>query len=208
MVPENPPMFTLAQIEFIIKEFKESNVAGNDSLTYSLIKNATTPTFKIFLLKFFNYFITLNKIPNKLNQSIIKPIIKDQKKSTNDTNNIRPISISNCLSQIFEKLILLNSPALLKIHKNQFGFKKKTSCNHALFVMKETVLRYLQNKSSCKIAPLDAEKAFDKVWRDGLFHKLHKKKWTLLFGISSKNTMTRLKASYLIQISPRSPNFL
>jgi hypothetical protein len=108
-VPENPSMFTLAQIEFIIKQLKESNVAGNDSLTYSLIKNATTPTFKIFLLKFFNYFITLNKLPSKLNQSIIKPIIKDQKKSTNDTNNIRPISISNCLSQIFEKT---NTPEL------------------------------------------------------------------------------------------------
>jgi hypothetical protein len=183
-VPEHPPLFSLAQIEFIIKDLKEPTVSGNDSLTYSLIKNATSPSFKMALVQFFNKFITLNRIPNKLNHSIIKPIIKDQKKSTNDTNNIRPISISNCLSQIFEKLILLNSPALLKIHKNQFGFKRKTSCNHALFVMKETVLRYLNNKSSCKIASLDAEKAFDKVWRDGLFHKLYNKMdptfWNLL----------------------------
>ena len=102
-VPENPPMFTLAQIEFIIKEFKESNVAGNDSLTYSFIKNATTPTFKIFLLKFFNYFITLNKIPNKLNQSIIKPIIKDQKK-----NPTTPIIYDQSLYQTAYRKYLKN----------------------------------------------------------------------------------------------------
>jgi hypothetical protein len=54
-------------------------------------------------------------------------------------------------------------------HRNQFGFKKKTSCNHALFTLKETVLYYTENKSGCKVASLDAEKAFDKTWRDGLF---------------------------------------
>jgi len=127
------------------------------------------------LLKFYNDFIIDKVIPTKLNTSIIKPIIKDQKKSTSDTNNIRPISISNCLAQIFEKLILSNSPKLHKSHKNQFGFKPKTSCNHAIFTIKETVLSYIQHRSSCKIASLDAEKAFDKVWRDGLFHKLKAK---------------------------------
>ena len=58
------------------------------------------------------------------------------------------------------------------IHKNQFGFKRKTSCNHAIFTLKETILYYTENKSGCKVASLDAEKAFDKVWRDGLFFKL------------------------------------
>jgi hypothetical protein len=110
-----------------------------------------------------------------LNRSIIKPIIKDQKKNTSDPNNIRPISISNCFAQIFEKLIIQSSPELHKSHKNQFGFKPKTSCNHAIFVIKETILSYINHKSSLKIASLDAEKAYDKVWRDGMFFKTKKK---------------------------------
>ena len=93
-------------------------------------------------------------------------------KKNDDKNNIRPISISNCFSQIFEKVILQKSPLLLKMHKNQFGFKRHTSCNHAIFVTKETILNYIEKQSSCKIASLDAEKAFDKVWRDGMFLKL------------------------------------
>jgi hypothetical protein len=38
--------------------------------------------------------------------------------------------------------------------------------------MKETILHYTENKSGCKVASLDAAKAFDKTWRDGLFFKL------------------------------------
>ena len=53
-----------------------------------------------------------------------------------------------------------------------FGFKEKTSCNHALFTLKATILYYTENKTGIKIASLDAEKAFDKVWRDALFFKI------------------------------------
>jgi hypothetical protein len=50
--------------------------------------------------------------------------------------------------------------------------------------MKETILNYVQKKSGCKMASLDAKKAFDYLWRDGLFEKLmtklHISYWTLL----------------------------
>ena len=89
------------------------------------------------------------KILKSLNISIIKPILKDINKNTNDFNNIRPISISTCFAQILEKLILIQSPALKNTHKNQFGFKEKTSCNHAVFTENETECKKYGNK--CKI---------------------------------------------------------
>jgi hypothetical protein len=76
------------------------------------------------------------KIPKNFNVSIIKPILKDQEKPTDDINNIRPISISNCFSQIFEKLILLNSPNLMITHRNQFGFKKKNFVQSCIIYVK------------------------------------------------------------------------
>jgi hypothetical protein len=167
--PQEFPLFRMVILEEILDELKDSHVQGYDTLTYTLIKNASSEKFKNLLLLFFNSFLKNNSIPSKFNHSIIKPILKNQDKKTNDTNNIRPLSISNCLAQIFEKLILYHSPDLFKAHKNQFGFRKKTSCNHAIFVVKETILRYTQRGSACKIASLDAEKAFDKDWRDGLF---------------------------------------
>ena len=137
-----------------------------------MIINALSPDVEEFILTFFNKIMELMKNPKNFNVSIIKPILKDQEKSTEDINNIRPISISNCFAQIFEKLILINSPKLEITHKNQFGFKRKTSCNHAVFTLKETILHYTENKSGVKVSSLDAEKAFDKTWQDGLFYKL------------------------------------
>ena len=164
--------FKDSDLEKVIKELKKSDVKGFDKVSYNMIINAVTHNSQEFILFFFNKIMELMKIPKNFNVSIIKPILKDQEKSAGDINNIRPISISNCFAQMFEKLILIKSPNILITHRNQFGFKSKTSCNHAIFTLKETILYYTENKSGCKVASLDAEKAFDKTWRDGLFYKL------------------------------------
>ena len=206
--PTEIPPFKLHHLEEIIKDLKSSQVRGYDSLSYDLQKKSGSDKLNYCVLTFFNDILKYNCIPENFNVSIIKPIIKDQNKRT-DVNNIRPLSISNTLSQIFEKLILFSSPELHKIHKSQFGFKKKTSCNYALFVMKETILNYVEKKQGCKIASLDAEKAFDKVWRDGLFFKLVNKldltHWVILkkYYDQSKGaiTLSDLTLSELIEIN-------
>ena len=49
-----------------------------------MIKNGSTDTFITLLTKMFNLFIFAQDIPTLLNISIIKPIIKDMKKKTDD----------------------------------------------------------------------------------------------------------------------------
>lgn len=174
---KNKELFSINNIMQAINEADNSDVCGLDKVSYNMIKYAIKDNnFSYYLLnlihKLFNIMYQYSYIPKNFNTSIIKPIIKDPSKSLNDIKNIRPISISNSLAQLFEKVILLNSPKLSKIHKNQFGFKRKTSCNHAIFVVKETILNYLNNRTPCRLASLDAEKAFDRLWRDGLFFKL------------------------------------
>jgi hypothetical protein len=99
-------------------------------------------------------------------------LIKDKKKSNKDLGNQRPITISNAIAQLFERILLEKMPILKKTNRAQFGFKYKSSCSHAIFTLKETILNYTENGSSCYIVSLDAEKAFDRVWRDGLLYKL------------------------------------
>ena len=159
----------------VFKEMSNSQAKGRDNISNFILKKSETPLLKQVLLKFFNTMLNYLVTPVNLNISIIRPILKDQNKSSQEINNIRPISISNSLSQILEKLILIKSPQLLKTSRNQFGFKKHSSCQHAIFVAKETLANYIDKGSKVKAVSLDAEKAFDKLWTDGLFYKLHDK---------------------------------
>ena len=114
-----------------------------------------------------------------MNITHIIPIKKDKTKSINDINNLRPISISNTLAQIFERLLMMNLNSINNTHNNQFGYKNKISCSHTLFVFKETIVWHLENKQHCFAAFLDAIKAFDNLWRQALYLKMKKGKYAL-----------------------------
>ena len=107
-----------------------------------------------------------------MNISIFKAILKNIKKSSDDVNNMRGLSISNAFSQIFEELIFSVSPDLHLVNKNQFRFKKHTCCNHAILILKEIILLNTDNGKGCRIISLDAENAFDKNWKEGFFSNL------------------------------------
>jgi hypothetical protein len=110
-------------------------------------------------------------IPAKLNVSIVTPIPKS-KNQANGPEDFLPISVSSCFASVMEHIILQNIDIRSKIHKNQFGYKLKDSCKHAYFIVNETIHFYNINKSKVYMASLDAQKAFDKLWRAGLFFKL------------------------------------
>jgi hypothetical protein len=95
---------------------------------------------KVFF--FYKYIFHYVVIPSELNISHIIPIIKDKKKPNNSLNNLRPISIANTLAQIFERILSNKMPEINLTHHNQFGYKKKISCTHALFAFKETIIKY------------------------------------------------------------------
>ena len=100
VVPENLTLFNISQIQIILDELKSSKVKGHDCVFYDLIKNCHSSKLKEILLKFFNQLLSTNTIPINFNISIIKPILKDTEKSSEDKNNIRPISISKSLSYL------------------------------------------------------------------------------------------------------------
>jgi hypothetical protein len=62
-----------------------------------------------------------------------------------------------------------------KTHENQFGYKNKTSCTHAVFVLEETRIKHVENNTHIFVALLDAIKAFDILWRQALYLKMKKK---------------------------------
>ena len=91
----------------------------------------------------------------------------------------RPVSLTPCLSKVFEKILLDRMLYFVNEEKIPFpclqqqGFQKQLSCITAAFNLQEAICANLDLHSNVYVAFLDTEKAFDTVWHAGLFYKLH-----------------------------------
>ena len=72
---------------------------------------------------------------------------------------------------MFDKL-LLNRIQKQKIHNLQFGFIKDHGSIPATVTIKESINYYTERQSTVFAIFLDNEKAFDRIWQDGLLYKL------------------------------------
>jgi len=107
-------------------------------------------------------------------------LVKDSKKSTKDSTNLRPLAISDVLSNMFEKLLLHYIDLVYTNHFKQFGFKKQSSCSHVLFILKVALAFAKQKNKRLYAVAIDASKAFDKVNRTYLWVKLIEMRYTKL----------------------------
>jgi hypothetical protein len=116
----------LVDLNLALKQTHVSNICGNDGLSSKMIKNCDNNFISSKLLFFFRFIFHHGVIPEEFNFTHIISIKKDKNKSINDINNLRPISISNSLAQIFERLLMTKINSINNTHINQFGYRNKT----------------------------------------------------------------------------------
>jgi hypothetical protein len=140
----------------------------------------------ILITQIINCSLSLRYISPIINIGLIFPIVKDQKKSTSDLDNTRPITLSEPISSIIEKYLLLKIEERFEEEPTQFGFRQKSSTSHAVFTLKETLNYYKDKYKPIVICFLDFSKAFDKVNRPKLLNKLKSildpDHWALIFS--------------------------
>ncbi len=137
-----------------------------------MFKHNRSKNLNKLLALFFTKVLQYGTLPENFNISIIKPLVKDGLKSHSDQNNIRPISVSDTISTILEKILLIHINGMHINNKKQFGFKINSSCQHALFVFNEALNSNRRKKRKTFVCAIDASKAFDKVNRVKLWYKL------------------------------------
>ena len=153
------------------------------------------------LKKLFNYILNAGQFPNCWNESFLVLIHKTGNKF--DPSNYRGISITSNLGKLFNKVI---HERLLKfifdknlISEYQIGFKEKCRTSDHLFTLKTIIDHYKKDKKKVFAAFIDLKKAFDTIWRTGLFYKLLKagvsKKMFNIISSMYKDTNARLKFS-------------
>ena len=103
---------------------------------------------------------------------------------SHNPNNYRPISLTNTVAKILEKLIKYRLVYYLEINniilKEQSGFRSKKRAIDNVFYFKQKCLEAfaMRKKKKNRVGGIifDIEKAFDKVWLEGLLYKMHQMK--------------------------------
>ncbi|GFW38583.1 probable RNA-directed DNA polymerase from transposon X-element [Trichonephila clavipes] len=122
-----------------------------------------------------NKILKFNHFPENWKEAIIFPINKPGK-DPHLATSYRPISLLSTIGKLTESIILLrlknfiNSNNLL--NPNQYGFTTKLSTLHPLLRLTEHISEGFQKKKSTGAVFLDIQKAFDRVWINGLTFKL------------------------------------
>lgn len=163
------------EITKAIKTLKNGKSTANDLISNEMLKHGT-PQLLEPLTKLFNLVFSKGHFPKKWNESFISLIHK--KGDKNNPSNYRGISLTSNLGKLFNKILLNRLTNFINqnniIYENQIGFKEKARTTDHIFTMKSIVDTYKCNKKKVFAAFIDLKKAFDTVWRDGLFYKLQK----------------------------------
>ncbi|CAF0764440.1 unnamed protein product [Brachionus calyciflorus] len=160
----------------LFEKLPNNKTIGINDVSNEMLKYSNNKKLKEHLKNVFEIIINRQVIPYIFNTSIIKPILKDSKKSGSDIDNISPIAISDCLSNLFEAILLDILNKEHHDHQKQFGFKKNSSCQHAMWTLKQAIEISKRTKRCTYVCSLDASKAFDKVNRTILWKQLIKNK--------------------------------
>jgi len=92
------------------------------------------------------------------------------------TSSYRPISLLLCLSKLFEKCLLTRIIPYFRRHNSipahQFGFREKHGTIEQVNRITSKIQSAFENREYCTAVFLKVPQAFDRVWLDGLMHKI------------------------------------
>ncbi|RNA14504.1 RNA-directed DNA polymerase from mobile element jockey-like [Brachionus plicatilis] len=165
---------TPERIKNTINMLKNGTAVGFSDLSNEMFKNNNTDRLCKFISIIFNNIINTKTLPFHFNTSILKPLVKDQNKPTDESNNLRPVAISDTTSNLYETILLQELSKEHLDHPKQFGFKKSSSCQHAVFTLNQAIRISNKIKKRLYVCAIDASKAFDKINRKILWSKLIK----------------------------------
>ena len=179
-----------AEITLLIRKLNAKKANGPDKISSRMLilcDDTIVPPLKII----FNNILTTGVYPTLWKSANVTPIHKKNDKQS--IKNYRPISLLPICAKIFEKIIFdqlyshFTSNSL--ITNNQSGFISGDSTTNQLLELVNEIHKSFDQRNSHEVRSvfLDISKAFDKVWHEGLIHKLNQN------GICG-NALTFLKA--------------
>ncbi len=166
--------FAPMEIKSTVAKMSPYKAPGIDNISTRILKELPKKAF-CRLAQIYNAITRLRHYPSTWKTAKIIPLIKPGKPAE-EPASYRPISLLPTLSKLFEKLLhkrilkLINKLNVLPDH--QFGFRGKHAAIEQVSRVVSTIRGALERKEYCPGIFLDVSQAFDRVWIEGLLHKL------------------------------------
>ena len=174
--------FTINELEKCLTVLNNCKSPGPDLITNEMLKHLGLKAKKV-LLKIFNNSLQRGTVPQVWKEANMIPIHK-KGKSKDNVKNYRFISLTSCVGKVMERLINSRLTWYLEenqlLDSNQAGFRQHRSTEDQIAYIAQKIEDGFQSKKHTLAVWVDMEKAFDRVWRDGLRIKLKQ------IGVSGK----------------------
>ena len=168
-----------------IRRIKAGKAPGVDGVTTTILKMAADAvgTSKLkgvnpvvdSLTLLFNYVFEHEVWPERWATGIIFPLYKQD--SRLDPGNYRPIALLSVIGKLFgsvvESRLSTWSEKYLALADEQGGFRRERGTPDLIFMLREIIMTRTSRRQSTFCTFIDARKAYDTVWREGNYVRLH-----------------------------------
>ena len=172
---------SLQEIYNISRKLKHNKASSSDLLNNEIIKTSIT-SLAPYYVKLFNTILSSGVFPRIWSEGFITPIHKSGSKT--EPGNYRGICVSSCLGKFFTLILNTRLNNFLEenniLNNYQIGFRHGFRTSDHLLVLKTLIDSYKSSRKPIFTCFIDFRKAYDSVWREGLFFKLIK------YGCSKK----------------------
>ena len=136
----------------------------------------TPEALQIIILALVNKVVTSCYYPQKWAEGITSLLLKEGDEE--DPNNFRAITVASAISKVLAIMLDERLENFVKENKVmtplQIGFEKKARPADHLFVLRNLIDSYTIRNKKLYACFVDFQKAYDSVWRMGMYYKLLK----------------------------------
>ena len=167
---------TMSELQAAIKQLKKKKSPGPDNITNEMLQHLGSTALSK-LLAIYNLSWSKGEVPQCWKEARMIPVLK-KGKNKSKVLSYRPISLISCICKTMERIVnqrmqwYLESESILV--PEQAGFRRYRSTEDQTTHLTQVIEDAFQKQKVTLATFIDFQKAFDKVWKDGLLVKLQR----------------------------------